>query len=161
MQQHESAIGIRVCPPTWTSLPPPPPSHPSRLSRSTGSELPDTQQIPTGCLFYIRMYVSVLLSPFVPPSPSPTVSASLFSVSASPLPPCKMFISTVFLDSIICINIQYLFFSFWFASLCIMDLEQGFLTGVITQRIQGVCKLELERIYIFIFINWFSMAFRV
>ena len=35
-----------------------------------------------------------------------------------------------------------------------MDLEQGFLTGIITQRIQGVCKLELERIYIFIFINY-------
>ena len=28
--QHESAIGLLMCPPSWTSIPPPSPSHPSR-----------------------------------------------------------------------------------------------------------------------------------
>ena len=35
------------------------------------------------------VYMSMLLSPFVPPSPSLTVSISPFSTSASPFPPCK------------------------------------------------------------------------
>ena len=127
-----------------------------RLSHSTKSELPVSHsRFPLAIYFtHGNIYVSVLFSQFIPPSPSPIVSTSLFSMSASPLLPCKMLISTIFLDSIICIDIQYLFFFFQLASLCITDLEQGFLTGVITQRIQGVCKLELERIYIFIFINY-------
>ena len=33
--QHESAIGTHMSPPSQTSLPPPTPSHPSRLSQST------------------------------------------------------------------------------------------------------------------------------
>ena len=40
-------------PPFWTSLPPPMPSYPSRLSQNTRFELPVIQQIPTGYLFYI------------------------------------------------------------------------------------------------------------
>ena len=32
----------------------------------------------------------MLLSQFIPPSPSPTVSISLFSMSVSPLPPCEL-----------------------------------------------------------------------
>ena len=32
--QHESAIGIHISPPFWTSLPSPSPSHPSRLIQS-------------------------------------------------------------------------------------------------------------------------------
>ena len=40
IHQHESAIGIHMSPPSWTSLLPPTPAHPSRLSRSTGFELP-------------------------------------------------------------------------------------------------------------------------
>ena len=35
IHQHESAIGIRLSPPSWTSLPPPTLSLPSRLSQST------------------------------------------------------------------------------------------------------------------------------
>ena len=38
---------------------------------------------------YGNTYVSVLLSQFIPPFPSPTVSISLFSMSVSPLLPCK------------------------------------------------------------------------
>ena len=38
---------------------------------------------------YGNVHVSMLLSQFVPPSPSPSVPSSLFSTSASPLLPCK------------------------------------------------------------------------
>ena len=62
----------------------------------------------------------MLLSQFFLSSPSPTVSTSLFSMSVSPFLLCNKFISTTFLDSkYICVNIQYLFFTFWPISLCI------------------------------------------
>ena len=38
--QNASAMGIHMSPPSGGSLPPPTPSHPSRLSQSTGFELP-------------------------------------------------------------------------------------------------------------------------
>ena len=37
--QNASAMGIHMSPPSGGSLPPPTPSHPSRLSQSTGFEL--------------------------------------------------------------------------------------------------------------------------
>ena len=56
------------------------------------------------------VYISMLLSQFAPPSPSPTMTTSPFSTRL---------ISTIFLDSIcvcvcvcVCVNIWYLFFSF-------------------------------------------------
>ena len=61
---------------SWASLPPPTPSHPSRLSQSPGlSLLKETQiqEIPTVYTVYfmcVTVYVSMQLSPFVPPSPS-------------------------------------------------------------------------------------------
>ena len=44
IHQHESAIGIHMAPPSWTSVPPPIPHHPpSRLSQGTWlSTLPHT-----------------------------------------------------------------------------------------------------------------------
>ena len=48
-----------------------------------------TGQIPTGYLFYIRYYVSMLLSQSIPLSPSLTESTSLFSMSVSLLLLCK------------------------------------------------------------------------
>ena len=82
IQQHESATGIHMSPPSWTSLLPPTPSHPSRLSMSTGFELPASySKFPWLSNFtYGSVYVSMLLSQFVPPSPSLPVSKSLFSV---------------------------------------------------------------------------------
>ena len=41
------------------------------------------------CFTYGNVYVSSLLSQFIPPSPSRTVFTSLFSMSASLLLPCK------------------------------------------------------------------------
>ena len=36
LHQHVSAIGIHLSAPSWTSLPPPTPSHPSQRSQSPG-----------------------------------------------------------------------------------------------------------------------------
>ena len=57
---------------------------------------------------YGNIYVSMLLSHSVSPSPSPIVSTSLFFMFASPLLP-------IFLDSMymrVCVNMQPLSFSF-------------------------------------------------
>ena len=101
--QHESAIGIvRMLPPSWTSLPPPSPSHPSRLSRSTGlnslchrANLHWLSNVTCG-----NVYVSVLLTALIPPSPPCPVPTSLVSVCRLHRCPADMFISTIFLDFI-------------------------------------------------------------
>ena len=78
--QHESAVGIYMSSPSRTSLPPPTPSHPSRLSQSTGL----TSLCPTvnfHCLSNFtcaNMYVSMLLSQFIPPAPSPFHKSVLY-----------------------------------------------------------------------------------
>ena len=71
-------------PPSWTS-------HPSRLSQRTGFELPASYgKFPLAVYFtYGNIYVSMLLSQLILPSPSPSVSTSLISMSAFPLLPCK------------------------------------------------------------------------
>ena len=90
IQQCESAISIHV------SLPLEHPLHPHHiLPLSVVTE----HQVELTALYshfqlaifftYASMYVSTLLFQFVPHSPSPTVSTSLFSMSASPLLPCK------------------------------------------------------------------------
>ena len=74
-----------------TSLPPSASSHPSELSQTTGFQLPASYSKFPLCIYvtYGNICVSMLLFQFVPPSPSPTVSTSLFSTSASPVLPCK------------------------------------------------------------------------
>ena len=80
IHQHESAIGIHMCPPSYTSLPPPSLSHPSRLSQSTGVELPAPySKFPLAvCFTHGNAYVSMLFPLLIPPSPFHTVSTSLF-----------------------------------------------------------------------------------
>ena len=80
------AIDTHMFPLSWTPLPPPIPSHPSKLSQSTGFELTvPCSKFPLAIYFtYGNVYVSILLSQFIPPSPAPSVSTSLFSISASP-----------------------------------------------------------------------------
>ena len=90
MYQCEAATGIHMSPPSWNSLPPPIPSHPSRLSHSLGFELSHTADSYWLCILYLVMYMfqccSLSLShPLIPPS----VSTSLFSMSMSPLVPCR------------------------------------------------------------------------
>ena len=78
---HESATGIHVYPPSWAPLPPPSPPYPSRLSQSTSFGCP------ASCIkldfTYGNVYVSMLFSQIIPPSPSPTESKSLFFMSVS------------------------------------------------------------------------------
>ena len=91
IQQHESATSVHMFPPYWTSLSPPTLSHPSRLSQSNRFELPESySKFPLDVYFTNgNVYVSRVLSQFIPPSPSPPGSTSLFSMSASPLLPCR------------------------------------------------------------------------
>ena len=54
--QHESAIGIHISPPFWTSLPCPSPSHPSRLIQSPWlSFLSDTANSPWLSILHMVM----------------------------------------------------------------------------------------------------------
>ena len=82
IDQHGSVIGIYMSPPSWASLPPPIPSHPSRLSQS-----PDLSSLSHRANSHWLSIFHGALS-FVPPSPywpPPAVSVSLFSTCASPL----------------------------------------------------------------------------
>ena len=74
-----------------TSLLSPSPSHPSRLSQSTSFGFPVSyRKFPLAMYFtHGNRYISMLLSQIIPPSPAPTVSKSLFSMSASPFLPCR------------------------------------------------------------------------
>ena len=55
MCQHEPDTASHIPPPSWTALPAPTPSHPSRLAQSTCSL--HIQQVPTGCLFYTWQWI--------------------------------------------------------------------------------------------------------
>ena len=82
VHQHESAMGIRVSPPR-ASLP----RIPSLLSHSTAFELSASySEFPLALYFtYDNVYISVLLSQFIPPSASPTVSTGVLCVSVAAL----------------------------------------------------------------------------
>ena len=104
VQQHESATWIHRSPPSWASPPPPPPppppSHPSRLSQSTQL----SSLCYTAASHYVThgsVYMSMLLSQFVPPAPPPDhVQKSIPYICAS-VPVLQIgFINTIFLDSI-------------------------------------------------------------
>ena len=77
-----------------------PPHSPSHLSRSSQSTQLSFLGYPAASRFTrVNACVSELLSQFLPPSPSPAVSASLFSVCVSSCP-ANGFIRAVLLDSI-------------------------------------------------------------
>ena len=89
--QHESAVSIHMSPPSRKSLLSPTPSHASKLSQTIGFELPASYGKFALAIYFANgdVYVSMLLSQFVPPSPFPTVSRSLLSMPMSPLLLCK------------------------------------------------------------------------
>ena len=90
IHQHESAIGIHVCPcPEPLSSPPSPPC-PSGLSPSTSFEFhASCTELALIIYFtYGNVHVSRLFSQIIPPSPSPTESESLFFTSLSLLLSC-------------------------------------------------------------------------
>ena len=70
--QHESATGIHVCPRSWTSLPLPSPSHPSRLIHSS-------------CLSFLKHTENSPWLSNLHPRLLSSMSISLFSISVSPL----------------------------------------------------------------------------
>ena len=89
-RQHESATGLHMSPPSWTSLPPPSPSHPLGHHRAPGlSSLRLRAHSHWLSVLHMVMFMFQLLSQVTPPSPSTTISTSLFLMSASPLLPCK------------------------------------------------------------------------
>ena len=112
-----------MSPPFQTSLPSASPSHSSACHRAPVWVPWVTQQTSIGYLFYIRYYkfpcyclhTSHLLPPTLPPRPQ-VCSLCLFLHCC----PENKFISATFLDTIICISIWYLYFSFWLTSLCII-----------------------------------------
>ena len=75
---------------------PPSASHPFRLSQSTGFGFPlsDSKSPLIICFAYGNVHVFGLLSQIIPPSPSPTVSKSLFS-----MPLKKKFYSFIFVSA--------------------------------------------------------------
>ena len=86
IHQRESATGVHISPPSWTSLPPPSPFCCSSLSQSTRFELPVSySKFPSAmCFIHGHVYVSMLLAQFAPPSPSlPRDHKSVLSVSVS------------------------------------------------------------------------------
>ena len=80
------AMGIRMSPPSWTSLHlPPHPISPGCHRAPKFELLAAYSKFPLAiCFTYGNVYVSTLLSQFVPPSPSPNIFTSLFSMSVSP-----------------------------------------------------------------------------
>ena len=75
IHQHESVTGTHVTPPS--------PPHASRLSQSTSFGFPVSYiKLPLAiCFTYGNVYISMLFSQIIPPSPSPTVYKSLFFMS--------------------------------------------------------------------------------
>ena len=72
---------VYMCPPSWTPLPPPFPSHPSGSSQCTSPEHP-VSCIKPGlaiCFTYDSIHISMLFSQIIPPSPSPTESLVFFN----------------------------------------------------------------------------------
>ena len=85
---YSKTIGITNRISDTTFLPPHSPNHPCRLSESTGFGFPmSDSKFPLAiCFTYSNASVSMLLSQIILPFLSHTVSKSLFSMPASPLP---------------------------------------------------------------------------
>ena len=88
VHQHESAMDIQMCLPYRTFLLP---SILSKLSKSTGFELPASYSKFSLVIFYIWSSMFQWYSQFVPLSPSSTVSTSLFFMSVSPFTSVQSF----------------------------------------------------------------------
>ena len=77
------AICIHMFPPCWASLPPHPPSQPSRASQSCKLRCLCSLQVPISFLFCTcSVYMSILTPQFVQPSPSPTGSTCQWAVTS-------------------------------------------------------------------------------
>ena len=79
---HMNQPWVYMCSPSWPSLPPPSPSHPSQSSHCTSPEHPASCIEPGVAIYFIydNIHVSMLFSQIILPSPSPTESNSLFFI---------------------------------------------------------------------------------
>ena len=86
--QYESATGIPMSSPSWTPISFPSPLHPSRFSQSPNSGCPASYiKLPLViCFTYGIVYVPMLFSQVIPPSPSLTESKTLFFIE---IPICE------------------------------------------------------------------------
>ena len=98
----------------------PSPSYPSSFSQNSGFRcLASYIKLTLVISFtYDNVYVPMLFTQIIPPSPSLTESKTLFFTSVSPLLPCMWDQLPSFQVWCICVNIQYL--SFWLTSHCII-----------------------------------------
>ena len=114
------------------------------------------QQTPIGKLLHTWWCICshAPLPIWTTPSSPYTVSTSLRSLSVSPLLPANRFISTIFLDSRLCFNIRYLFFSFWPTSLCVtstsLELTPQFLDSSFFLWLGSIPQL------LYPFIHWWT-----
>ena len=76
---------VYMCSPSWTSLPPPSPSHPSGSSQCTSPKHPASCIEPGLAIHftYDNIHVSMPFFHIIPPSPSLTESKRLFYTSVS------------------------------------------------------------------------------
>ena len=122
MHQHDSARNIHACVLYLLSLPPTQSLHPTSggCQRALGWVPCIIQKIPTGYLFLhmvMHMFqcysctLSHLLLPLLCPRICLYVCVSLAALQIGSL---VLFFNIPY----ICINIQYLFFAFWFTSVC-------------------------------------------
>ena len=101
--QHELASGVHMSPPSWTSLPPPALSHPSRLLQNPSlSSLSHTANFHWLSILYMIVYLLTCCSlhssyPLLPSfCPCPWVCSLWLCLNYCPV---NIFISTIFLDS--------------------------------------------------------------
>ena len=118
--QHESAIGIRISPPSWTPLPPLSPSHPlgCRKALALGS-LHHTSSFHWLSVLQVVVYrfQCCSLKSSHPLLPLCLKVCSLWSCLLCC--PAGRIISNLSRFLYICVNIRHLSFSFWLTSLCI------------------------------------------
>ena len=108
-QWNESALWLHTPRPSWTSLLPAPPSHPSGRHRARGWAPCALQQAPSS---YMAVCLCQSSSPICPTLPSHPASTCLFSMSSSLFLPCKLIVCTMLLDSTYMCSCTA-FFSFW------------------------------------------------
>ena len=87
IHSHESAMGVQAFPILNSPHQPASPSHPTELPQCTSPEHP-VPCIEPGLVIYFtydNIYVSMVFSQIIPPSPSPTEFKSLYLTSVSPL----------------------------------------------------------------------------
>ena len=74
--QHESTTGIRMTPASRTSLPPPSPSHPSRLLQSP-IEFPESYSKFPLVIYFTHGNVCFFITQYISPSPSSPATMSI------------------------------------------------------------------------------------